>query len=93
MATELGNGEAFAHIGCILFDRGELEEAMLNYRKAAMCGASSDSLFSKLRRGYRDGCITKDEYAFTLRENQAACNEMKSEAREEWKKFWADKDN
>ena len=34
----------------------------------------------------------QEEYAFNLRQHQTACDEMKSEAREEWKKFWADKE-
>ena len=35
-----------------------------------------------MRNGYKDGYITKDEYAFTLRENLKASNEMKSESRD-----------
>ena len=81
-AAELEFVPAFFFMGCILMQRGEIEEAMLNYRKAAMCGDSN--VFNLLRHGFEDGFITKDEYAYTLRENQAACNEMKSDAREEW---------
>ena len=55
-------------------------------RKAAMCGMSDENLFKALRHSFREGYITKDEYAYTLRENQAACNEIKSEARETYKK-------
>ena len=55
---------------------------MLNFRKAAMCGDSD--VFNLLRNCFKNGFITKDEYAYTLKENQAACNEMKSDAREAW---------
>ena len=76
---------AYAGMGNILLDMGECYKAMLNFRKAAMCGMEDKSVFDILREGYRDGFITKAEYAFTLRENQAACNEMKSEARERFR--------
>ena len=78
---------AFSVIGRFHLTVGEIEEAMLNYRKAVMCGVSNDSLFNTLRAGFKSGYITKDEYAFTLRENQAASNEMKSVARERFKEF------
>ena len=63
---------------------------MLNLRKAAMCGLSDDSLFDLLRNGFKVGFITKEEYAYTLRENQKACNEMKNGPREMWRKFQND---
>ena len=81
-AAELGHVYAFLVTGTMLMQRGEIEEGMLNYRKAAISGMSGDSLFNALRNGFRDGIITKDEYAFTLREHQKACNEMKSDGRE-----------
>ena len=52
-----------------------------------ICKLSEDWLFDRLRAGFKSGYITKDEYAFTLRENQAASNEMKSVARERFKEF------
>ena len=70
----------------LLFERGEIEEGLLNYRKAVMCGMNEEYIFDELREGFKDGYITKDEYAFTLRENQAACYEMKSDGRELWKR-------
>ena len=89
-AAELGYVHAFVTIGTMVMEKGEIEEGMLNYRKAVMCGLSDDILFKTLRDGFKCGYITKDEYAFTLRENQKACNEMKSEARETYKKMEAD---
>ena len=83
-AAELGYVPAFNLIGAILMNKGFIEEGMLNYRKAAICGMSDDWLFNALRDGFEDGFITKDEYAYALREHQKACNEMKSDAREAW---------
>ena len=82
--ADLGYIPAFSMIGHLLLYKGEIEEGMLNFRKAAMCGMSEDILFDQLREGFYYGYITKDEYAFTLRENQAACYEMKSDGREKW---------
>ena len=82
-AAELGHIPGYYALGNLLmFKRGEIEEGMLNLRKAVMCGMSEP--LKSLRYGFADGYITKDEYAFTLRENQAACNEIKSVGREEW---------
>ena len=86
-AAEFDFIPAFFMIGSLHMSIGEVEEAMLNYRKAAICGLSEDWLFDRLRAGFKSGYITKDEYAFTLRENQAASNEMKSVARERFKEF------
>ena len=47
-----------------------------------MCGLRDEHLFKTLRYGFLERFITKDEYAYTLRENQKACNEMKSADRE-----------
>ena len=80
-AAELDFIPAFYTVGNFLIHKGEIEEGMLNLRKAAMCGLSDDSLFDLLRNGFKVGFITKEEYAYTLKENQKACNEMKSESR------------
>ena len=84
-AAELDFIPAFYVIGSFNMNIGEVEKGMLNYRKAAMCGYCDDWLFDLLREGFKDGYITKDEYAYTLRENQKACNEMKSDGRDAWK--------
>ena len=84
-SAELGYIPAFCSIAIMLMANGEIEEGMLNYRKAVMCGYCCDDLFRALRDVFKDGYITKEEYAHTLRENQKACNEMKSDAREAWR--------
>ena len=62
-----------------------MEEGLLNLRKAVLCGFSHKAVFDALRQGYKDGHITKEEYAFTLRENQKISEEMKSASREKAK--------
>lgn len=86
-AAELGEAYAYFYIGIILRKRWEIEDAMLNYRKAAMCGVCDAALFGRLRNGYGSCFITKEEYLFTLRELSDAVDSMKSQAREEAKKF------
>lgn len=86
-ATELGDGTAFLMIGLFHMENGEIEEAMLSLRKAAVCGLAQkngNSLFTDLRNGLKHGYITKEEYDFTLSENQTAIYETKSSAREEY---------
>ena len=77
-----GFAPSYVQLGRLLLGRGEIEEGMLNLRKASMCGMNEKFIFDKLKIGFKYGFITKEEYAFTLRENQAACNEMKSGNRE-----------
>jgi len=68
--------------------RGEIEEALLNLRKAVMRGYQGHGLMYFLEEGHRKGYITKKEYNFTLRAHNAACDEMRSEARDDAKKAW-----
>ena len=77
MATELGDVMSYHAVGQILFEMGDVEEGMINMRKALMCGYASDELVSTVREGYRNGFITKDEYMYTLRKHQEAIGEMK----------------
>ena len=84
-SAELGYIPAFSFVGRFHLSIGEIEESMLNLRKAVICGINEDGLFNTLRDCFKHGYITKEEYAFTLRESQKACNEMKSDGREKWK--------
>ena len=68
-AADMGNWKGFLMIGSLLLQQGSWEEGFLNLRKAVMCGYSAKDMFDNLRNGYRLGYITKEEYAFTLREN------------------------
>ena len=51
-----------------------------------MCGMNDKEAFTVLRGCYIDEIITKEEYAYTLREHQVACNEMKRVRRGKEKK-------
>mmetsp|Transcript_21535 Transcript_21535/g.46832 ORF Transcript_21535/g.46832 Transcript_21535/m.46832 type:complete len:285 (-) Transcript_21535:135-989(-) len=81
-ASELGLPLAFGMLGNNLLTKGDIENSFLNYRKAAICGESENYVFNALRDGFMNGYITKEEYALTLRENQAARNEMSSKWRD-----------
>eukprot|EP00571_Detonula_confervacea_P005228 CAMPEP_0172330380 /NCGR_PEP_ID=MMETSP1058-20130122/61370_1 /TAXON_ID=83371 /ORGANISM="Detonula confervacea, Strain CCMP 353" /LENGTH=343 /DNA_ID=CAMNT_0013047591 /DNA_START=180 /DNA_END=1211 /DNA_ORIENTATION=+ len=61
--------------------RGEIEDAILNFRKGAVCG--SDKCLEQMLPLFKRGFITKEEYLFTLRAYQTVSNEMKSKARED----------
>lgn len=86
VAAELGHLGSFSRLGSFYFDKGEMKEAMINFRKAAVCGLGDSVLNKNLRTGYIQGFLTKEEYEATLRSNQAAAEEVKTEAREEWKR-------
>ena len=90
-AADLGNVFAFHVVGMILVNKGDIEDGMLNYRKAVICGMSDDGLFNTLRSGFREEYVTKEEYAFTLREHQKACNEVKSDGSEAYKSIRSEK--
>ena len=86
-AADLGDPSCFFMIGLFHFEKGEIEEGMLNLRKAAICGLSQGEdvpLFTDLKNGLKYGYITKEEYDYTQSENQTAINEMKSDARERY---------
>lgn len=86
-SAELGAPQAFVGIGTVLMEKDAVKEAYLNHRKAVICGYSDKRVFDLLRKGYKDGFLTKEEYAYTLREHQKASDEMKSESREMMKKL------
>ena len=86
-AAELNCIPPFNIMGLILMLKGEIEEAMLNFRQAAIGGISDAVLFGFLRYGFSEGFITKEEYALTLRKNQAICNDMNSEGRQKVRRF------
>ena len=87
-ATEGGSVLAFAAMGDMFYEMGDIENAMLSYRKAAICGLDDEDLFKEIRDGFRAGFITKEEYAFTLREHQKVSNEMKSASRTEARRLF-----
>ena len=87
-AADRGVTEAFKDMAFnLIMEKGDIENAMLNFRKAAVCGVTDEELHTEIREGFRAGFITKDEYAFTLREHQKVCNEMESKSRREARKY------
>ena len=54
-SAEGGCIQAFAVVGAVLIQKGEMEEGCLNYRKAALCGLSDKDVFDVLRDGYKEG--------------------------------------
>lgn len=83
-AADLGEYEAFAEVAQIYLERGDIEGMILNLRKAAICGVSGDGVSRYLRMAYQNGHMTKQEYLFTLREQQSAVDGMKSESRDRY---------
>ena len=56
-----------------------IDRAMKHYLIAA--GSGYDKSLKKVGEGYKDGHVSKDEYANTLRAYQVSVDEMKSEQR------------
>jgi len=74
-------GHEFARnsLGVYEYKKGNVVRAMKHYIIGARCG-NGDSL-KKVCLGYKQGHVTKDDYAKTLRAYQHSCDEMKSEGR------------
>ena len=65
VAAKSGVTEAFSDMAFnLIMEKGDIENAMLNFRKAEMCGVTDEKLHTEIREGFRAGFITKDEYAF-----------------------------
>lgn len=84
-AADLGLPSGCFILAAHFMEMHNIWASMLYLRKAAICGSEVPSIFKALQQGYREGYITKDEYAATLREHQEVINEMKSESRERYK--------
>ena len=76
------NGDEMArhNLGCIELEAGNHQRAYKHCLIAASAGYK-DSL-DMVRKGYRVGQVTKEQYANTLREYQKSQDETKSEARD-----------
>ena len=77
-----GHEIARLNLGSIDYNNndGNDDRAMKHFMIAASCGY--DVALKEVGNRYRDGYITKDEYASTLRAYQNSIDEMKSEQRE-----------
>ena len=68
------------NLGCSEAENGNHQRAMKHFMIASKCG-SKDSLDS-VKRGYKQGRVTKEDLEKTFRDYQAACDETKSEQRD-----------
>jgi len=71
-----GHERARRSLGLIEAQQGNTNLAKKHFIIAARAG-DEDSL-KAVGEGYKKGCVTKDEYASTLRAHQVSINEMKS---------------
>ena len=74
-----GHERARYNLGIMEGNNGNIDLAMKHFMIAARSGY--DKALKKVGDGYKDGYVTKDEYASTLRAYQSCLNEMKSEQR------------
>ena len=75
-----GHERARDSLGMIEYLQGNMNRATKHWMIAARAGYELS--LQKVGHGYRDGHVTKDEYASTLRSYQVSVDEMKSVQRE-----------
>lgn len=80
LAAMGGNILARHNLGCLEGNSGNLHRAMKHFIMAAKAG-DEDSV-DKVKHGLKDGLVTKDEFANTLRACHERQKEMKSEMRD-----------
>ena len=80
IAAMNGDAQARIELGGIEFEQGNYDRAYKHYMIAARGGF--DMSLKKVGEGYKDGYVTKDEYANTLRAYQCSVDEMKSKQRD-----------
>lgn len=71
-----GHETARDYLGVIEAKHGNMDRAMKHYMIAAKAGF--DKSLKEVGEGFKDGCVTKDDYANTLRAYQITVNDMKS---------------
>jgi len=75
-----GHEGARYNLGVFEYNVGNMERSYKHYMIAARGGF--DMSLKKVGEGYKDGYVTKDEYANTLRAYQCSVDEMKSKQRD-----------
>ena len=80
LSAMMGSVAARFNCGFIEFEAGNEDRAIKHFILAAKAG--HDDALGFCKAGYRDGAITKDEYASTLRAYHERQTEMKSEMRD-----------
>ena len=79
LAAMSGHEVARHNLGGVEVDNGNMNRAMKHFMLSAKAGF--DASLKAVADGYKDGHVTKDDYATTLRVYQSSCKEMKSEQR------------
>ena len=87
LAAMMGEVQARHILGLLEGDAGNLERAMKHFMVAARAG-DNESL-DKVKQGFMEGYVTKDDFAGTLRAYHESQTEMKSEARDKAADFFA----
>ena len=80
LAAMGGHEYARYNIGGFEYENGHIDRAMKHFMIAARCGYNK--ALEAVGEGYKDGHVTKDEYANILRACRDSQDEMKSERRE-----------
>jgi len=79
-AAALGNVEAHDELASLAMEKKQIKVAMKHYQFLAFAGYSKEST-EKLTAGYKDGYVTKEELASSLRAYQSAREEFSSKER------------
>ena len=87
LAAMNGSVTARNNLGVTEGQAGNLHRAMKHFILAARAGYKQS--LDAVKEGYKDGDVTKEEYANTLRAHQKSKDEMKSEARDKVKAIMA----
>ena len=87
LAAMNGSVNARHNLGCVEEDAGNPQRACKHFVLAARAGYKQS--LDAVKEGYKDGDVTKDEYANTLRAYQKSQYEMKSEMRDKAEVFRA----
>jgi hypothetical protein len=74
-----------SNLGCAEWENGRLDRAVKHFIIAAKLG--HDGSLYALKEGYKDGIVSKEDFASALRAHQAAVNATKSPQREEAEAF------
>ena len=80
LAAMNGNVGASHNLGVIEAEAGNVHRAMKHVMISARAGC--DTSLNNVKLGFKDGNVTKDEYANTLRAYQKRTDEMKSDMRD-----------
>ena len=86
LAAMNGNVNARHNLGCEEFDAGNEHRAYKHFILSARAGCKMS--LDAVKKGYKCGIVTKDEYANTLRACQQRHDEMKSDDRDKAEEFY-----